>query len=152
MVSFIKALDVKWPFNTEEYLKAVSAINSISTSVANFECLVYQYNISGEIVHLKAVFSSILPFCLLITVAIIMIIQFIFSRKNNFNKIWLAFFVICIFLHPNILESLFNNIICIDIENKKYLVKQLDLGCDSFHHNQWVYIFLNKLFFLITVA
>ena len=77
MVSFVKALDVKWPFNTDEYLKSVSVLNSISTSVVDLECLIYQYNLSGEIVHLKAVFSSILPLCLLFIVAFIMIIQLV---------------------------------------------------------------------------
>lgn len=138
MVSFIKSLDVKWPFYTDEYLKSVSFLNSISTSVISIECLVYQYNISGEMVHLKAAFSSILPFCLLCTVILIMSLQFLLLRRNNFNKIWLAFFVISIFMHPNILQSLFDNISCIDIEDKRYLVKQLDLDCDSTHHNQWV--------------
>ena len=138
MVSFIKSLDIKWPFYVDEYLKSVAFINSVSTSILSIDCLVNQYNIAGEIVHLKAAFSSILPWCLLFLVILIMLVQLIFKGKNNFNKILLAFFVISIFMHPNILQSLFDNITCLELEDKQYLIKQLDIDCSSNGHIQWV--------------
>lgn len=138
MVSFIKSLDIKWPFYVDEYLKSVAFINSISNSIVNIECLTNQYHIAGEIVHLKAVFSAILPICLLFLVLVIMFFQLKLKRKNNFNKILLAFFVISIFMHPNILQSLFDNITCLELEDKEYLIKQLDIDCNSSDHNQWV--------------
>ena len=139
MVSFIKSLDVKWPFYADEYLKSVAFINSVSSSIVSIDCLVNQYDIEGEIIHLKAAFSSFLPFFLLFIVLVIMIFQMKFlQKKNNFNKILLSFFVISIFLHPNILQSLFDNIGCIELGDRKYLEKQLDLDCNSDGHKKWV--------------
>ena len=139
MISFIKALEIKWPFYTDEYLKSFAFINSVSSSVVSIDCLVNQYDIAGEIVHLKAAFSSILPFCLLFIVILILLLQHKFRKqKTIFNKVWLSFFIISIFMHPNILQSLFDNISCLELGDKKYLEKQLDLDCDSSGHNEWV--------------
>ena len=140
MISFIKSLDVKWPFFVEEYLKSAAFISSVSTSILSIDCLVDQYGIAGEIIHLKAAFSSILPFCLLFLVLLIMFFQLKFKRKNQFNKTWLAFFVISIFMHPNILQSLFDNVTCLEFGDKQYLQKQLDLDCDSDNHKEWVLV------------
>lgn len=153
MVSFIKSLNVKWPFYADNYLNSMSFLNSVSTSFVNVECLVYQYNINGEILHLKAVFSSLLPFCLFFIVILIMIFQRMFLRKSNFKKLWLAFFVISAFMHPDIVRSLFYNISCIDIEDRRYLVQQFDLECDSSHHKRWVKnIYYNLIYYIKILA
>lgn len=151
MISFIKTLNVKWPLYVESYMKSSAFANVLSSNIFSIDCLVSQYEIKGDIVHLKAVFNALIPFFLLIIVTIILVCRSQKKRGNtNSSKIILAFFIILIFLHPMIIQSLFDNISCIEIEGEKFIERQLNLDCNSDTHKNWVFIksFLFNLFYI----
>lgn len=145
MIGFIRSLNIKWPFYADNYVKSLSFFSDISSNVFSIDCLIFQYDIQGNTLHLKAIFSSfLLLFSFLIFLTIISF-KFAISHYSYFTKIILAFFIISMFLHPIIIQSLFENLICIDIDGNRLLEKQLNLECDSSNHMLWV---LNFSFFL----
>ena len=138
MIAIIHSMDLKWPFYVENYLSFATKIGVSATEIVSFECIMWDFHVIEKYIHIKALIDLIIPF-FFVTIIICVLIPFrIFTKKTQIHRIVVSFIVLSAFLQPNILQSLFNNISTIDLDNKTYLNNELTLEYYDENHQQWV--------------
>ena len=148
MVSIISSGNFKWPYYVKTYLEISSILGSISSQAFSIDCLINDFQINENPIHLKALIFVILPFILWIMVFFILISKdikcliYLTNKKNNerfiCNDTFTYLIIISNFLQPFILQELFNNLKCKKIGDNLFLYLQMNFNCDSKNHLNWV--------------
>lgn len=138
MISIIQSFNIKWPFATKQFLESSSSVPTIYSRVFSIDCLISDYEISIEPIYLKTLIANILPFMIIFNLMIFFKILHLMKKNNNFNRFFSSVMIMIIFLQPNILQQIFDNLNCTIIGNKSFLTKQLNIDCDSNDHLKWV--------------
>ena len=140
IIAIIHSIDLRWPFYTNDFLKANSQAASITSEVLSFDCIIHDYEIQQEPIHIKALIGVIMPIVMFFAIFIIFLLNHFKSGKSQKNRIIMSLVVLCIFLQPSVLKQLFDNLNCKRIGDEIFLTKQMNLKCNDDSHQKWVFI------------
>ena len=161
MIGIIASFDMKWPFYTRGFFSIQSGIGSLSTQFFSLDCLakgklffliyfdqmwILENSLNIDIVYVKVLFASLLPFAILILNMIYWgTKKCFFHTKNTFNLFFFTSIIIQFFLQPTVIKEITNPLLCSSIDGKLFMRKALDFSCEDSTYNTWViYKFINK--------
>ena len=141
MISIIESLDLKWPFYVRNYLDIYSNIGGVSTQLISFECLLQDYDINTESIYVQTLITLILPFAVVI-VALAILAGIVLIKKGDKKRQQIRFvailIIVCIFVQPSIIKSLFDNVTCENLDGENYLKANLMIDCSDNNQIKWV--------------
>jgi hypothetical protein len=140
IIAIIHSIDLRWPFYTNDFLKANSQAASVTNEVLSFDCIIHDYEIQQEPIHIKAMIGVIMPFVMFFAIFVMFLLNFLKTGKSQKNRIIMSLVVLCIFLQPSVLKQLFDNLNCKRIGDEIFLTKQMNLKCNDDSHQKWVFI------------
>lgn len=139
IIAIIQSIDLRWPYYAKDFLKANSQITNFTNELLSFDCIIYDYDIQQQPIHIKALIGVMLPIIMFFAILNIFLLNYFFqNRKSQKNRIIMSLVVICIFLQPSILKQLFDNLNCKQIGTENFLSKQMNLKCNEESHQRWV--------------
>ena len=151
MVSIITNGNFKWPYYIQSYLYISSILSSVSTDAFSIDCLLYDLQINESPIHIKALIFVILPFFIWVLVIILLTLKICLIKTRNSKELFkmknlFTYFIICCnYLHPMILQKLFDNLKCKNLGGKEFIYMQMNFSCDSENHTKWV-LYLHFLY------
>ena len=138
-VSIITSINYTWPFYIKSYFEIASILGSISSKAFSVDCLLHDFQINEEAIHIKALIFVILPFFL--WTLLFLVVQL--KRKNlAFNQLFSYFLIISSYFQPMILQNLLDNFKCKSLGARSLLYMDMNLACDSEDHVKWVPFFI----------
>lgn len=151
IIALINILEFNWPDYFLEYFK-VNKKMVIADEVVSIECVLQDYNIQEKKLHVNTYIILLFPFSILFTIAIFLIILRVITKKPQINRFFISFIVTSTFLQPTVLQTLFDNLKYINLDNVNYLTKDLISIYDEEHEkyvflirNNKIYLFFNRL-------
>lgn len=138
IIAIIQSIDLRWPYYAKDFLKVNSQVASVTNEVLSFDCIIYDYQIKQDPIHIKALIGVMLPVIIFFAISNIFLLNYFKSGKSQKNRIIMSLVVMCIFLQPSILKQLFDNLNCKQIGTENFLSKQMNLRCDDDSHKRWV--------------
>ena len=142
MISIIESLELKWPFYVRNYLTIYSNIGGVSTQLISFECLLQDYDINSESIYVQTLLILMLPFVVFL-VALVILAGIVLIKKGDKKRQQIRFIailiIVCIFLQPSIIKSLFDNLTCQNIDGKNYLKANMMIDCNDDSQLKWVF-------------
>lgn len=136
ILAIIIAINFKWPFYVYTYFEIAGFLGSISSQTLSFDCILKDFQIQESPVHIKFMIFVILPFFIWILLILFDVIQNLKNRKKSINKekIFTYFIIVSNYLQPFILQTIFDNLKCKELDGKSYLYKEMLIDCESENH------------------
>lgn len=141
-------MNYKWPSYCYDYLRISAILGYFSSQVVSSDCLIYEYDIKQSPLHLKALIAVLLPFFIWLIMLFILIVTNYGINQLDFGKMFSYFVIISNYMQPFILQQLFDNLKCINLDGKSFLYKEMKTQCDSEDHLAWVFFIIEILFVL----
>jgi len=139
MISIIQSLQLNWPFYVGNYLNIYSNIGGATTQILSFDCLVQDHNIKTEMIYIQTVVLLSIPFTIILVTFLILAIVYLLKRSSQIIRMIVVFVVVSIFLQPAIIQNLFDNITCTNLDNINVLQANMNIECDTDSHQNWVF-------------
>lgn len=133
IISIIQFIDFQWPAYFNDFIGYFSFF-SITNNIFSFDCFFEDLNIKKF--YLEGIISQIVPFS---TCFLGVLIFFFLKMKAIKIKIYVLFLVVFIFFLPSNVSVLFSLLKCVEIEEKFYLLKDVDYECYTQEHKTWVF-------------
>lgn len=139
MLSIIQSFELNWPFYARSYFNFFSSVGGgISTQVISIDCLLNDYQLDVVALYGQTLIISVLPFIIYIAAAIVLGMIYLFKKKGQSIRFIVIVIVTSVFLQPNIIKILFDNLSCKTFDNNSYLTHDMSISCDSDSHITWV--------------
>ena len=139
----MQSLDLKWPNIVKEFLNKFSVAGNFSEGIS-FQCNLYDFHIRLEEIYFKTIFLSALPFVILFCSVSFLFMQKLLNKKPRWFRFFVILIVSSIFLQPNIIKVLAENLVCMEINKKLYLKANLDIDCRSSNYLLWYKLLINE--------
>ncbi|CDW87526.1 UNKNOWN [Stylonychia lemnae] len=149
LILLTASFDFKWPDEVLELFDTAKPVAAISTQIISFDCFLDQRNEEQQsesqtnaengqirIFFQKLIFLAILPLVLAaITIGIWQIIRLIKKNNVEIQGRTISTMVIVLFLiHPNIVQFMFYNFKCIEIDSDLRVLNDLEVLCWNNQH------------------
>lgn len=148
MIAIVSNFKFQWPFYVRNYLNFFANVGGgiSSNQVISFDCILYGYDIQYQGLFVQTIFVSILPFGICFFSGIVLILNYMRTKKSQTIRFIIIVIISSIFLQPTIIKALFDNISCKSLDNGNFLVDDMGISCDTDSYNDWVvldkYIFI----------
>jgi hypothetical protein len=129
-----KTFDLNLPSFFQDYMNIFSLIGSLSSQNFSFKCLSHEYDINLNVIYLKAIFISIFP---LIVVSGAFLIVLRGKREWRMIRFGVVVIVASIFFQPNIVDVMFENMICKKIGEQYVLLADFKINCRDDSYKLW---------------
>lgn len=139
-IGLIHNLGLKWPYYVRNFLGFYSNAGSISRKTISIDCILNDYNINVKSIYVQTSFSIMLPFLSYLIALLILVVQYLFGNrkiKRLITQFIVIIIVSSIFLQPNNIESLFENLVCKNLDQKDYLLSDMSIDCNEKNHKKW---------------
>ena len=147
-ISIINNFDLKWPYYAKGYVRSFSSAGSFSSDAFSFDCFLYDHEIKTSEIIFKTIFFSLFPIILNLVSFVFFYLLYWKTKKSQKNRFIVVYIVSSIFLQPAILKLLFQNLICMKIDDQSYLKSNLEENCNDSSYNLWLHIYFFILFFM----
>lgn len=140
MIAIVQSMDLRWPFYLRGYLGIYSNIGGASGQALSFDCLLYNANIDVESLYAQTIVVNLFPLILIFIAVLVLIVIFFINKKkrNQFVRFLSIVIIISVFFQSSIIQKLFQNLSCKQIDNKKYLAISMNLECNNDSNKEWV--------------
>lgn len=137
-IRLVNNIGLKWPYYVRNFLDFYSSAGNISRKTVSIDCLLNNYNLNIKSIYVQTSFSIIFPF-LSYLIALLILLLKLRSRKiqSLFTEFIVIVIVSSIFLQPNIIESIFESIVCKKLDQTDYLLSDMSIYCNEKNHQQW---------------
>ena len=149
MIAIANALQLKWPYQIQVFMKNTSFVGGFSSEIFSFECLLDDFELHPF--YMKTGFLLILPFALFLIAFIVLLIIYLKNHKSQVSRFIVVVVCISIFFQPSIVFQIFNNISCTKIDGKHYITKEMTIDCDDENYREWVIFSFFKQMLLINL-
>lgn len=139
-ISIIHDFDLKWPYYAKGYVNSISSAGSFSSDTFSFDCFLYDNDIKISEITFKTIFFSLFPIFLNLISFFFFSVLYFKNKKSQKNRFIVVYIVSSIFLQPAILKLLFQNLICLKIDDETYLKSNLEKNCDNSSYYLWLVI------------
>lgn len=142
ILAIIITINFKLPFYVYSYFEIAGFLGSLSSQTLSFDCILNDFLIQGSSVHIKFFIFAILPFFIWFLLILFGLIRDLKNRKKSMNKEKMItyFIIISNYLQPFILQTIFDNLNCKELDGQFYLYKDMTINCESENH-QFLVIF-----------
>lgn len=137
MITIIHSFDLKWPFYVNNYFEISSRFSS-AADVISIDCILNDYKVSQNKLHVKTIIILAFPFIIILFIALVAFFINLITKKSQINRIYISIVVISIFLQPTIVQVLFDNLSYTTLNNVAYLTKELNSRFEEENHIKWV--------------
>lgn len=135
-ISIIQDLNFKWPILIKRFLNLFSTGGNFSQGIS-FQCSLYDFKIDLEDIYFKTIFLVALPFVIFMLAGAFLLFLGFYQKKSQGSRFIVIIIVSSIFLQPNIIKTLFENLICTEANGKWFLKTNMDINCESSSYLLW---------------
>lgn len=139
IITIMQEFEMKWPFYARNYLKFFASMGGgLSPQVISFDCVFDDHDINIYSLYAQTFVMSLLPLAIYVIAGVVLLVFFFTTRNPQMIRFIVVLIVVSLFLQPSIINTLFQNLSCRQIDNGNYLTKNLDISCDSDSYKNWV--------------
>ena len=150
IITIMQEFELKWPFYVRNYLKFFASMGGgLSPQVISFDCVFDDYNVDMNSLYAQTFVMSLLPLAIYVIAGVVLLVFLFITRNPQMIRFIVVVIVVSLFLQPSIINTLFQNLSCRQIDNGNYLSKNLNISCDSDSYKNWVLIFFNIIMMIL---
>lgn len=141
ILTIMQGFELNWPFYVRNYLNGIAILGGgLSTQEISLDCVLENYNINISSLYAQTIIMSFLPLIIYVIAGVVLFLNFISTKNSQIVRMVVVVIVVSLFMQPSIITTLFNNLSCTKMDNASYLVKNMEISCDSDSYHNWVLI------------
>ena len=147
IISIINYFQMNWPYNVSIFLNNFSGF-SMASGVISLSCILFSYEINVETIYIETMALLMIPVLIYIITFTILAISYFQTKKSQTTRFISMSVALNTLLQPSMIRKFIENIACQQIDDKCYLIANMNIDYYSDFHQKWViiifiFIFLN---------
>lgn len=148
MIVIVNQIPIKKPSYINDFMNSIIYMTSISSKYMGFDCIFNLSLFDETRPYMRMLSASSIPFLLAIDSIIFWSILKKCKKTDEISdKIYATLIGIFLMIQPNILEECIRVLLCIEINDRKYLKAQPVFSCDKDIHQNFSYA--NWIIFIV---
>ena len=147
LILLVSSFNFQWPKQIEVFFAATSPVSEASSQIVSIDCFMSakagfasQPNSFFKTYFLKLLIFALIPFILALISWAFWWIQKMLKKTQFEGGKFVATLVISLFtIHPNIVQTMFNDYNCKDIDGDKFVFVDMTIKCWDTAHAFWSY-------------
>lgn len=136
-LSIINYFQMNWPYEVSSFLTSFSNI-SMTPNAISLGCLLQNYEIKYNTLYIETLTFLLTPYLINLMAIFLLILAYFRTKRSQITKFISMSVALNTFLQPAIIKKFIENIVCEKIEEKCYLITNMDIDFYAEFHQKWV--------------
>ena len=148
IISIINYFKMNWPYDVSIFLTNYSNI-SMGSGVVSVSCILFSYDIDIPTIYIETLSLLMIPVIVYIIAFALFAISYLKTKKSQTIRFISMSVALNTLLQPSMIRKFIENIACQQIDDKCYLISNMNIDYYSDFHQKWVFLnfYFNPFFY-----